>query len=173
MMHFKFKPHNNVVDNDENHFYLTHEKKTYDIAPGEVEPLRECQCKRFIPKIMFMCVVVKSMFSSNGNVFFEGKIGIWPFITRELAKKSSKHIKKGRVETKPVQFITKEHMRAMLINNVIPTIRLEWPKGLSNNIFIQKHNVKPHIAHNNREFIEESNKRWFQYSICTTTTKFT
>ena len=62
----------------------------------------------------------------------------------------------GELETKPIQSITKEHMRAMLIINVLPTIRAKWPHGLSKHIFIQKDIAKPHIAHNDREFMEEA-----------------
>ena len=39
---FKFKPYTNVVHIDEKHFYLTRETQTYYLAPGEVEPHREC-----------------------------------------------------------------------------------------------------------------------------------
>ena len=58
--------------------------------------------------------------------------------------------KRGELETKPIQSITKEHMRSMLITNVLPTIKAKWPHGMSKHIFIQLDNTKPHIAHNNR-----------------------
>ena len=66
---FKFKPYTNVVHIDEKHFYLTRETQTYYLAPVEVEPHRECQSKRFIPKIMFMCVVAKPIFTTDGDFF--------------------------------------------------------------------------------------------------------
>ena len=59
-----------------NAFYLTRESQTYYLAPGEVELHRECQSKRFIPKIMFMCAVANPNFLTNGDVFFNGQIGI-------------------------------------------------------------------------------------------------
>ena len=92
---FKFKPHTNIVHIDEKHFYLTRESQTYYLAPGEIEPHRECQSKRFISKIMFMCAVAKPIYSSDGECEFDGKIGIWPFITQEPAKRSSKNRKRG------------------------------------------------------------------------------
>ena len=67
---FKFKPYTDVVHIDEKHFYLTRETQTYYLAPSEVEPHRECQSKRFIPKIMFMCDVAKPIFTTNGDVFY-------------------------------------------------------------------------------------------------------
>ena len=66
---FKFKPQTKIVHIDENHFYLTQKTQTYYLALGEVETHKECQSKRFIPKIMFMCAVANSSFSTNGDVF--------------------------------------------------------------------------------------------------------
>ena len=42
-----------------------------------------------------------------------------------------------------------------------PTIRAKWPQGLSKHIYIQQDNAKPHIAHNNIEFLEEAIKDGF------------
>ena len=39
---FKFKRYTNHVHIDEKHFYLTRESQTYYLAPGQVEPYREC-----------------------------------------------------------------------------------------------------------------------------------
>ncbi|XP_057532862.1 uncharacterized protein LOC130810746 [Amaranthus tricolor] len=162
---FKFKPYTDVVHIDEKHFYLTRETQTYYLATVEVEPHRECQSKRFIPKIMFMCAVAKPIFTTNGDVFFDGKIGIWLFITQEPGKRTSKNRKSGELETKPIQSITKEHIRAMLITNVLPTIRAKWPQGLSRHIYIQQDNAKPHIAHNDREILEEAMKDGFYIQL--------
>ena len=73
---YKFKSQDNIIHIDEKHFYITHETQTYYLALGEVEPHREIQSKRFIPKIMFMCAVAKPIYASNGDVIFDGKIGI-------------------------------------------------------------------------------------------------
>ena len=67
---FKFKPYTNVVHIDEKYFYLTRETQTYYLAPGEIEPHRECQSKTFIPKSMFMCAVAKPIFTTDGECFF-------------------------------------------------------------------------------------------------------
>ena len=65
-----------------------------------------------------MCALAKPTYASNSDVIFDEKIGIWPFINQEPAKRSSKNRKKGELKTKPIQSITKEHMRIVLINNV-------------------------------------------------------
>ncbi|CAO2841385.1 unnamed protein product [Amaranthus hypochondriacus] len=162
---FTFKPHTNIVHIDEKHFYLTRETQTYYLAPGEIEPHRECQSKRFIPKIMFMCAVAKPIFSSDGQCEFDGKIDIWPFITQEPAKRSSKNRKRGELETKPIQSITKEHIRHMLITNVLPSIRAKWPPNLSKHIYVQQDNAKPHIAPNDTEFLQEAMKDGFYIQL--------
>ena len=87
---------------------------------------------------MFICAVAKSIFTTNGDVFFDGKIGIWPFITQEPAKRSSKNKKREELETKPIQSITNEHIRATLITNVLPTIRAKWPQGLQSTFTFNK-----------------------------------
>ena len=53
----------------------------------------------------------------------------------------------------------------MLITNILPTIRAKWPHGMSKHIFIQQDNAKPHIAHNDREFMEEAMKDVFLYKL--------
>ena len=110
-------------------------------------------------------MLLQSQYLQLMVIFFDGKIGIWPFITQEPAKRSSKNRKRGELETKPIQSITKEHIRAMLITNVLPTIRAKWPAGLSKHIYIQQDNAKPHIAHNDREFLEEAMKDGFNIQL--------
>ena len=61
-----------------------------------------------------MLRIVK-IFTTNGDVFFDGKIGIWLFITQEPAKRSYKNKKRVELELKPIQSITKKHIRATLI----------------------------------------------------------
>ena len=60
---FQFKPHTNIVHIDEKHFYLTRESQTYYLAPDEHID-------------SFMCVVANPIFLTNGDVFFDSKIGI-------------------------------------------------------------------------------------------------
>ena len=112
-----------------------------------------------------MCAVAKPIYSSNGDVIFDEKIGMWPFIRQEPAKRSSKNRRRGELETKPIQSITKDHMRAMLITNVIPTIRAKWPSMLSKDIIIQQDNAKPHIAPNDKDFVDEATKDGFNIQL--------
>ena len=110
---FKFKSHNNIVHIDEKHFYLTRESQTYYLAPGEVEPHRECQSERFIPKIMFMCAIANPIFLTNGDVFFDGKIGLWPF---NYSRACQKELKEQKEEGIGDQANTINNQRAYEIN---------------------------------------------------------
>ncbi|XP_057543296.1 uncharacterized protein LOC130821520 [Amaranthus tricolor] len=81
---FTFNDMSNVVHMDEKLFYITRTQQTFYLTQDEIEPHREIQSKRFVPKIMFMCAVARPIFSSEGEMIFDGKIGIFPF-THEVA----------------------------------------------------------------------------------------
>ena len=63
------------------------------LTPGEVELHKEIQSKRFVPKIMFMCVVARPIFSNEGELIFYGKINIFPLTQEVPAQRSSKNRK--------------------------------------------------------------------------------
>jgi hypothetical protein len=65
---------------DEKWFYLMRNKRTYYVLPHESTPHRTCKSKRFVPKVMFMAAVVRPQYDLHRRCWFDGKIGIWPFI---------------------------------------------------------------------------------------------
>ena len=113
----------NVVHIDEKFFYLTRTQQTYFLKPGEVEPHREIQSKKYEPKILFMCAVARPIFYNKGELIFDGKIGIFPFTSQVSAQRSSKNRKRGEPEIKPIQSITKNHTRDMIVHKILPVIR--------------------------------------------------
>ena len=64
----------NIVHIDEKLFYLTRTQQTYNLTLGEEKPHREIKSKRYVPKIIFMCVVAKPLFSNDGELIFDGTI---------------------------------------------------------------------------------------------------
>jgi hypothetical protein len=44
---------------------------------------------------MFLAAVARPRFDANGNVIFDGKLGIWPFTYQEAAKRNSKNREAG------------------------------------------------------------------------------
>ena len=71
---------------------------------------------------MFMAAVARPIIRQNGDILWDGKIGIFPFTQIEYAKKTSKNREKGTPETKAIQSITKEVIRTILIEKVLPAI---------------------------------------------------
>ena len=66
---------------DEKWFFLYRVKNKYILAPDEQPPYRKSKSKRHIPKVMFLVATARPRFDS--------KIGLWPFITHEPAKRTS------------------------------------------------------------------------------------
>ncbi|XP_057532895.1 uncharacterized protein LOC130810784 [Amaranthus tricolor] len=162
---FTFNEMKNVVHIDEKLFYITRTQQTFYLTQDEIEPHREIQSKRFIPKIMFMCAVARPIFSIEGEMIFDGKIGIFPFTHEVAAQRSSKNRKRGEPETKPIQSITKEHTRDMIVHKILPAIRLKWPSDLSETIFIQQDNAKPHILDDDEVFREVATLDGFNFHL--------
>ncbi|XP_057529901.1 uncharacterized protein LOC130808440 [Amaranthus tricolor] len=155
----------NVVHIDEKLFYITRTQQTFYLTQDEIEPHREIQSKRFIPKIMFMCAVARPIFSIEGEMIFDGKIGIFPFTHEVAAQRNSKNRKRGEPETKPIQSITKEHTRDMIVHKILPAIRIKWPSHLSKTIFIQQDNAKPHILDDDEMFREVATLDGFNFHL--------
>ncbi|KAF0683350.1 Aste57867_24606 [Aphanomyces stellatus] len=47
---------------DEKWFYITKEKRTFYLVPGETEPYRKCKSKRYIIKVMFLSAVARQRY---------------------------------------------------------------------------------------------------------------
>ncbi|XP_042063220.1 uncharacterized protein LOC121807090 [Salvia splendens] len=161
----KYHTMHNVVHIDERWFFMTKATDRYYLLPDEEEPYRAIKSKRFITKVMFMCVVCRPHIAENGEVIFDGKIGIFPFTTKEPAKRGSKNRPRGTLETKPIQSVNKEVMRECLIQKILPAIKAKWPENISKEIFIQQDNARPHINHNDAEFQAVTNTEGFKFHI--------
>ncbi|XP_026428378.1 uncharacterized protein LOC113324270 [Papaver somniferum] len=133
---------------DEKWFYITRRAQKYYLHAEEEEPLRTCKSKNFITKIMFLTAVARP------RLGFDGKIGIWPFVVKEAAKRTSKNRKAGTMETKAMKSIDKDVMRCFLIEKLLPAIKKKWPFNNCKKIFIQQDNAKPHVHENDKEFLE-------------------
>ncbi|XP_074317044.1 uncharacterized protein LOC141653237 [Silene latifolia] len=131
---------------DEKWFYLTTTTDTYYIVPGEEEPYRSCQSKRYITKVMFMCAVARPIYGENGDLLFYGKIRVWLYIEYVPAARKSKHRDAGTIVTKAVESITRQVTKDCIIQKIIPAIKAKWPANASKTIFIQQDNARPHIS---------------------------
>ena len=79
----------NYVHIDEKWFYITRHQQRFYLLPEEETPNRNCQSKRFITKVMFMAAVAWPRYDPHQKTMINGKIGIWPFVTYEPAKRNS------------------------------------------------------------------------------------
>lgn len=145
----QFQDMMNTIHIDEKWFYITEQTSRFYLAPGEEPPQRTCKSKRFITKVMFMAAVVVPRFDTGRNCAFDGKIGIFPFIFQEPAKRSSKNRQAGTLETKCITSIDKFETRKMLSEQVLPAIRATWPLAWegqkTSDVIIQLDNAKPHV----------------------------
>ena len=110
----------NIIHIDEKWFNITKKCEKYYLLPEERDPVRSCKSKNFLLKIMFLAAVARPRFDSEGNETFSGKIGIFPFVTKEPAKRSSANRVAGTLETKPINSVGRETCRSFLINKVPP-----------------------------------------------------
>ncbi|KAL4587630.1 hypothetical protein LXL04_000502 [Taraxacum kok-saghyz] len=122
--------------------------RRYYLVPGEDEPLRTCQSKKLITKVMFLAAVARPRFDAS-----------------EPAKRSSKNRVAGTLETKPILSVTKEVTKSWLIEKVLPDIRAKWPRSQLGPIFIQQDNAKPHIDVNDSEFLEAASRDGFDIRL--------
>ncbi|KAH6797331.1 hypothetical protein C2S52_021885 [Perilla frutescens var. hirtella] len=101
----------------------------------------------------------------DGNLLFDGKIGIFPFTHKVPAQQSSKNRSRGTLETKAIESVTKEVIRNYLINQILPAIKAKWPPFASKVIYIQQDNAKPHIKDSYLIFREVSNTDGFEFTL--------
>ncbi|KAI9110251.1 hypothetical protein K1719_018693 [Acacia pycnantha] len=57
---------------------------------------------------MFLVAVARPRFDSDGNETFSGKIGVFPLVTQEPAKRKSVNRPVGTLVTKPIVSVTKD-----------------------------------------------------------------
>jgi hypothetical protein len=81
-----------------------------------------------IGKVMFLTVVARPRFDSQGNELFFGKIGVFPFVTYEAAKRNSVNRPAGTLEMKPITSVNKEVSKRFLIEKNVPAIKAKWPR---------------------------------------------
>ncbi|RHY24072.1 hypothetical protein DYB32_008988 [Aphanomyces invadans] len=78
-----------VVHLDEKWFNAGKDCRKAYLVDGEDMDYRACKSKRFIAKVMFLCAVARPR---DG---FDGKIGLWPFVKRTPALRSSRNRQAG------------------------------------------------------------------------------
>ncbi|VFQ95320.1 unnamed protein product [Cuscuta campestris] len=138
---------------DEKWFEISKKSTTFYALPTEADTYRTVQNKSFIPKIMFLAAVGRPRYGVDGELMWDGKIGIFPFTYLAAAQRASKNRPAGTMEVKPIPNITREVMLRMLLTKVLPAIKEKWPCS-SRNIIIQQDNAKPHVDGSDLHFLQ-------------------
>uniref|UniRef100_A0A0A9EXU2 Tc1-like transposase DDE domain-containing protein n=1 Tax=Arundo donax TaxID=35708 RepID=A0A0A9EXU2_ARUDO len=138
----------------------------YYLVRDEEEPYRTCRNKNFMGKVMLLCALTRPRIDNEGKCYFDGKIGCFPLVTYEPARRTSKNRVAGTLEMKPITSITKEVMRAFIIEKVIPAIWEKWPsEDAGKPIFIQQDNARPHIDPSDPLFCEAAQQDGFNIQL--------
>jgi len=120
-----FKSMSNIVHINEKYwFYLTnivHMK--YYLLTEEDELQRYCKNKIFIPNLMFLTVVARPRFDSQGKETFSRKIRVFPFIAKEPAKRKCVNRAIRTLEPKPITSVNQEVSKKVILEQVIPTMK--------------------------------------------------
>ncbi|XP_010238920.1 uncharacterized protein LOC100836274 [Brachypodium distachyon] len=149
-----FKPAFNVVHIDEKWYYRTKTRLKCYLGPNEPIPIRHCKNKGWIEKFMFLTAVSRPRFNSAGEMIFDGKVGVWPFVELVPAQRSSKRRGKGTLEIKSCP-VDQSKSREFLITKVILAIKEKWPQeDRHGTIFIQQDNAKTHVRIDDQEVNE-------------------
>jgi hypothetical protein len=114
---------------DEKFFHLTQVRGRFHLVPGEAVPDRFAKNRNFIPKVMFFAANARPRWDPHRKSLWDGKLGIFAFVEKEEAKRSSKNRPAGTVETKAMVSVKRDTVRAMMIDNLPPAILDKWPKG--------------------------------------------
>ncbi|XP_057543983.1 uncharacterized protein LOC130823380 [Amaranthus tricolor] len=124
----KFSLMYNVVHIDEKWFYMCRETQRYYLFPWEEEETYRCvQNKNFMGKVMFITAVARPRISTDGEVLWDGKIGIFPFTETYYAIRRSENRPAGTPQLRAITKVTRDVIRDTLINEVLLAIRMKWP----------------------------------------------
>ncbi|CAH9127198.1 unnamed protein product [Cuscuta epithymum] len=114
---------------------------------------------------MFLAAVGRPRFGEDGAVLWDGKIGIFPFTYEEKAKRCSKNRPAGTMETKPTLSVTRNVIKELVLQKVLPAIRQKWPDAQNRNTIIQQDNARPHIKLNDADFVTAATKNGWNIKL--------
>ena len=142
-----------ILHVDEKWFNMTKSNQTYYLLPDEPDPIRPLPSS-CIGKVMFLTAVARPRYDSEGNMTFDGKIGMWPFVQEIPAQRRSENRERGTLETKNL-VVTRKVMREYFLDKLLPAIKALWPQeDVGQTIFIQQDNAKPYILPDDLAFVE-------------------
>ncbi|KAG2926031.1 hypothetical protein C6341_g16405 [Phytophthora cactorum] len=160
---------NNMYDTihvDEKLFDLTAVRRRYYLLPGEEAPHRQVRSKRFITKVMMLAGVARPRWNAVSGFYFDGKLGIWPFIVQEPAVRSSSRRPAGTMITKEGR-VNKGTYRKMLFQHLLPAVRERWPSVCNGELLrMQQDNAPAHISPMDTLFVAAAAELGLSIELC-------
>lgn len=98
----KFKGIYNQVHIGGKWFDVMKVKEVYYLSSDEELTQGITKNKTFIAKALVLCALARPRYNYNKYKIFDEKIGVWPFVTKEKAKRDSRICPAGLMETKPI-----------------------------------------------------------------------
>ncbi|RHZ11799.1 hypothetical protein DYB26_011508 [Aphanomyces astaci] len=132
-------------------------RKVY-LVPGEKPPRRAWKSKRLVPKVMFLAAIARPRYDEVHGVFFNGKVGMWPFVRLVPAIQNSRNRPAGTMVTTLVN-VDGVVYRDYVLNKVIPAIKASFPSAYKR-VVLQHDNATPHGAITDSELAAVSTDGW-------------
>lgn len=154
----QFNGYFNHVHVDEKFLFFTEAQLFMYLVPGEKPPNHNTRHKSHILKVMFLAAVARPRYNDAGECTFDGKVGMWPFVKKVAAQRTSCNRPAGTMETKPVS-VTEVVYRDFMVNKVLPTIKRVWPDR-DHDIIIQQDGAEANIAPNDPVFQVATAGNW-------------
>lgn len=101
-------------------------KKHY-LCDGQNDAERFFQHNADIKKVMLLAAVARPKWDSSHNCLLDKKIGFLPLVQQIPAKRSSRNLPAGSLETK-TYFVTREKYKELLMASVIPMFLEKFPR---------------------------------------------
>ncbi|RHY98787.1 hypothetical protein DYB35_012898 [Aphanomyces astaci] len=143
---------------DEKCFNADKDRRKVYLVSGEKPPRRAWKSKRFVPKVMFLAAVARPRYDEVRGVFFNGKVGMWPFVRLVPAIRNSRNRPAGTMVTILVN-VDGVVYRDYVLNKVIPAIKASFPSA-NKRVVLQHDNATPHGAITDSELAAVSTDGW-------------
>lgn len=102
---------------------------------------------------MLLAGYARPFYNDQNECTFDGKIGIYAFVTNEPAKRKIPNRPRGTIVTKVMTPVNRDVIRRYLIDKMLPDIKAKWSvEQRHETIWIQQDNYRTHIPVNDPEF---------------------
>lgn len=155
-----FQDQYDVIHVDESWFFLQTNDNYITIIDGVTVPeAQKTQHKSHIPKIMFMVAMARPRVvqTPEGEVHFDGKLGMWPIADLVPAQRNSRNRPRGTLEYKGISLTADIYREFFTMEGgIFDSIKEKMPWLRGTHVFIQHDGAKPHTGLNNEALIAEA-----------------